>query len=221
MSEYGIPRARPALAPELLEDRLVAVLRARDAADYAPVVEVLVACGIRSIEVTLTTPRALEELPRLRQRMGDGASIGVGTVTSRAQAVESLAAGAEFIVTPIYVPGVIELVGSAGVAVLPGAFTPTEIHRAWSEGASAVKIFPASLVHASFVRELSGPFPDIMVMPSGGVAFDAISLWLGAGAVAVSMGGALIGDAFTGDLGALAARARQAKDAVMDWQDQA
>lgn len=221
MSEHGMPRARPALTPELLEDRLVAVLRARDAADYAPVVEVLVACGIRSIELTLTTPRALEELPRLKQRMGDGASIGVGTVTSGAQALESLAAGAEFIVTPIYVPGVIELVGSAGIPVLPGAFTPTEIHRAWAEGASAVKIFPASLVQPAFVRELAGPFPDITVLPSGGVVVDAIPVWLAAGAVAVSMGGALIGDAFSGELAALAARARRARDAVRAWEDRA
>jgi 2-dehydro-3-deoxyphosphogluconate aldolase / (4S)-4-hydroxy-2-oxoglutarate aldolase len=167
MNDYEMSRSRPALAPELLEDRLVAVLRARDAAEYAPVVEVLVACGIRSIEVTLTTPRALEELPRLKQRWGAEASLGVGTITSETQAIESLAAGAEFIVTPISVPGVVELAGRAGVAVLPGAFTPTEIHRAWSEGASAVKIFPASLVQPSFVRELSGPFPDITVMPSG------------------------------------------------------
>lgn len=219
-------RPRPVLARELLEDRLVAVLRARDAADYAPVVEVLVACGIRSIEVTLTTPRALDELPRLKERMGDGASIGVGTVTTQAQAVASLAAGAEFVVTPIYVPGVIELVGNAGVPILPGAFTPTEIHQAWSEGASAVKIFPASLVKPSFVRELAGPFPDIAVMPSGGVAVDAIRLWLSAGAVAVSMGGSLIGDALSehalsGELGDLAKRAVQARDAVRAWEDRA
>jgi 2-dehydro-3-deoxyphosphogluconate aldolase / (4S)-4-hydroxy-2-oxoglutarate aldolase len=213
--------ARPALPPQLLHDRLVAVLRATDAAEYAPVVDVLVACGIRSIEVTLTTPRALEELPRLKELVGGGASIGVGTVTSKTQAVESLAAGAEFIVTPIHVPGVIELVARAGVAMLPGAFTPTEIHRAWSEGASAVKIFPASLVQPSFARELSGPFPDIAIMPSGGVGLDAITLWLAAGAVAVSMGGSLIGDAFSGDLDALASRARRAKDAVRGWEDRA
>lgn len=214
-----MPHARPALSHELLEDRLVAVLRAPDAADYAPVVEVLLECGIRSIELTLTTPRALDELPRLKERFGNGVSIGVGTVTSTALASKCLAAGAEFIVTPIYVPGLIKLVGIAGVSVLPGAFTPTEIHRAWHEGASAVKIFPASVVQPSFVRELAGPFPDITVMPSGGVAFEAIPLWLSAGAIAVSMGGALIGDAFSGRLDALAVRARQARNAVKAWED--
>ena len=210
--------ARHPLPAALLEGRLIAVLRAGHARDCWPVVDVLVANGIRMIELTLTTPGALDALPEIRRHTGSDAIIGVGTITTRSEASASLEAGADFLVTPIHVPGVAEVALGGGVPVFPGAFTPTEIHRTWSEGATAVKVFPASAVGPSIVRELAGPFPDIPLMPSGGVGLDAIPLWLGAGAVAVSLGGSLIGDAFSGDIDALAVRARRATDAVREWQ---
>lgn len=204
----------------LEEDRLVAVVRARDNASVSAAVEVLTTSGIRTIELTLTTPHAVESLGLLREEFASGAVFGMGTITSLDQARECLDAGAEFLVTPIYVDGVVELASRAGVPVFPGALTPTEIHRLWREGAAAVKVFPASLGGPRYLRELHGPFPEISFMPSGGVVIADIEQWLGAGAVAVSLGGALLGDALGGgDLGELRTRAETARDHVLRWAD--
>jgi 2-dehydro-3-deoxyphosphogluconate aldolase/(4S)-4-hydroxy-2-oxoglutarate aldolase len=142
----------------------------------------------------------------------------MGTVTSEATARASLDSGAEFLVTPIVAPEVLELGVAAGVPVLCGALTPTEAHAAWSAGASAVKIFPASAVRPSFLRELRGPFPELDAMPSGGVGFDDMAPWLTAGACAVSLGGTLIGDVFTNASSDLEARVQRARDAVDEWR---
>jgi 2-dehydro-3-deoxyphosphogluconate aldolase/(4S)-4-hydroxy-2-oxoglutarate aldolase len=209
------PKSRP-LPRFSVEDHLVAVLRAPRPDACAAIVDRLVESGIRCIELTLTTPDALRELPRLRERVGDSACIGMGTVTSEANARASLDAGAEFLVTPIVAPAVLALGVAAGVPVLCGALTPTEAHAAWSAGASAVKIFPASAVRPSYLRELRGPFPDLDAMPSGGVGFDDIVPWLAAGACAVSLGGSLIGDVFAEASSDLEGRAQRARDAVTE-----
>jgi 2-dehydro-3-deoxyphosphogluconate aldolase/(4S)-4-hydroxy-2-oxoglutarate aldolase len=106
---------------------------------------------------------------------------------------------------------VIEAATAAQVAVLVGGLTPTELFTAWEAGATAVKVFPAQTVGARFGSHLRGPFPDIEFVPSGGVGLDDVGDWLGAGALAVSLGGPLVGDALSGgSLPALAGRARTA-----------
>lgn len=210
---------RPPASPRLLEDRLVAVVRARSAVRVATAVEVLIGAGIRTIELTLTTPRALETLVDLRSEFAAEADFGMGTITSLTQAQESLSVGAAFLVTPVHVEGVVELSARAGVPVFPGALTPTEIHRLWREGATAIKVFPASLVGPKYLSELRGPFPDVAIMPSGGVGISDIASWLEAGAVAVSLGGALLQDALDGDLEGLRTRAQTARDHVGRWAD--
>jgi 2-dehydro-3-deoxyphosphogluconate aldolase/(4S)-4-hydroxy-2-oxoglutarate aldolase len=95
------------------------------------------------------------------------------------------------------------------VPIVPGGFTPTELFASWSAGASAVKVFPAGRLGPGYLKDLRGPFPDIEVVPSGGVDLDSAAQWLAAGATAVSVGGPLLGDAFHGgDLDALRDRAR-------------
>ena len=200
----------------LLDGRVVAVLRARAAGDYPAVVEVLVDAGIRSIELTLTTPGTLDVLPAIVAAVGSAAEVGVGTVLSGDDAERALARGAAFLVTPTVRPAVIAAAVGAGRPVYPGALTPTEVEADWSAGASAVKVFPASVVGPAYLRALAGPFPGVLAMPSGGVAVDDAPAWLAAGAIAVSLGGELLGDAFRGgDLRALADRARRAR-AVVD-----
>ena len=199
----------------LLDGRVVAVLRARAAGDYPAVVEVLVDAGIRSIELTLTTPGTLDVLPAIVAAVGSAAEVGVGTVLSGDDAERALARGAAFLVTPTVRPAVIATAVGAGRPVYPGALTPTEVEADWSAGASAVKVFPASVVGPAYLRALAGPFPDVLAMPSGGVAVDDAPAWLAAGAIAVSLGGELLGDAFRGgDLRALADRARRARALV-------
>ncbi len=202
------------------DNPVIAVLRAGHAREYPPVIGALVAGGVRLIELTLSTEAVFDELGSLRAEFGSDASIGIGTVTTREQAQSSLDGGAEFVVTPTAEPDVIKVAVDAGVPVFPGGLTPTELYRSWSSGASAVKLFPASSVGPGYIGQLLGPFPDLKVIPSGGVGIEDAAEWIDAGAVAVSLGGPLVGDAFAGgDIAALTGRARRLTTIVRDAVD--
>lgn len=184
--------------------KLIVVLRAPDAADYDRVLDVLVEAGIRSVKLTLTTPGTLERLPELLARYGDEADIGVGTVVDGEQLDAAVGAGAHYLVTPVADPDLVAAATLAGVPIVPGGLTPTELFGAWRGGAAAVKIFPANVVGPSYLKDLRGPFPGIAAVPSGGVDLAGAAAWLTAGAAAVSVGGPLLGDALRGgDLAAL------------------
>lgn len=201
--------ARLPLPQKTAQSRLIVVARARSAEDYDPVLEVLIDAGIRSVELTLTTPGTIEHLPGLIERFGDDVDLGIGTVTDTDQLRRAVDAGARYLVTPITVPALLAAAAEAGVPLVPGGFTPTELFASWSAGASAVKVFPAGRLGAGYVKDLRGPFPDIEVVPSGGIDLESAAQWLAAGAAAVSVGGPLLGDAFQGgDLVALGERAR-------------
>ena len=132
-------------------------------------------------------------------------------ITTVGQAQRAIDAGARYLVTPVTNLDIVALAVRSGVPVFPGGLTPTELFSAWQAGATAVKIFPAQTVGPQFGAHLRGPFPELQFVPSGGVTFADIPLWLGAGAVAVSLGGPLIGDALKGgSLTELAERARVA-----------
>ncbi|WP_348788851.1 bifunctional 4-hydroxy-2-oxoglutarate aldolase/2-dehydro-3-deoxy-phosphogluconate aldolase [Leifsonia sp. NPDC080035] len=178
--------------------RIIAVLRADHAAAYRPVVRTLVECGVHEIELTLTTPDTLRHVRGLIEEFGQDASIGVGTVTDEELARRALDAGAQFLVTPGLVAGVPALASRLGVPTIMGALTPTEVVAAMEAGADAVKIFPASAVGPGYLRQLRGPFPSLVAIPSGGVEIEDADGWFAAGAAAVSMGGPLIGDALAG-----------------------
>ncbi len=209
--------ARRAVSDILTKSPIVAVLRAADARDYGRVVDVLVDNGIHSIELTLSTPGTLEYLPALLARLGSDVEIGIGTVVSREQAQRALDCGAHYLVTPIMDLDVIALAVQRGVPVFPGGLTPTELHAAWEAGATAVKIFPAETVGPKYGSHLRGPFPELEFIPSGGVELDDIQSWLGAGAVAVSLGGPLVGDSLRGgSMDALAQRAQKVVCLVAD-----
>lgn len=189
---------------------IIAVLRARHASLYEPVVQVLAENGIRSIELTLSTPGTFEHLADLAARVGTDVEIGIGTIVNVEQAQHAIDAGARYLVTPVVNLEVIALAVSLGIPVFPGGLTPTELYSAWAAGATAVKIFPAETVGPQFGGHLRGPFPDLQFVPSGGIGFEDITAWLAAGATAVSLGGPLIGDALKGgSLELLADRARR------------
>ncbi|GAB7071701.1 bifunctional 4-hydroxy-2-oxoglutarate aldolase/2-dehydro-3-deoxy-phosphogluconate aldolase [Mycobacterium hodleri] len=190
--------------------KLIVVVRASDAADYDGVLDVLVEAGIRSVELTLTTPDTLARLPELLERFGDVADVGVGTVVDRAQVDAAVRAGAHYLVTPVADPDLVTAATRAGVPIVPGGLTPTELFGAWRAGAAAVKIFPANVVGPGYLKDLRGPFPGIAAVPSGGVDLAGAAAWLKAGAAAVSVGGPLLGDALRGgDLAALRDRTSQ------------
>ncbi|MBB3157271.1 2-dehydro-3-deoxyphosphogluconate aldolase/(4S)-4-hydroxy-2-oxoglutarate aldolase [Microbacterium proteolyticum] len=188
--------------------KLVVVARASAASDYAPVLAALADAGVQSVELTLTTPGTFDAFAELRASF-DG-DLGIGTVTNLDQLERAIAVGADYVVTPITSAVLVERAVAEGMPIVPGGLTPTELFASWSAGASAVKVFPAGQVGPGYLKDLRGPFPDIAVVPSGGVDADSAAAWLAAGAVAVSVGGPLLGDAFRGgDLGALRARAER------------
>ncbi|QPE03453.1 bifunctional 4-hydroxy-2-oxoglutarate aldolase/2-dehydro-3-deoxy-phosphogluconate aldolase [Microbacterium schleiferi] len=206
MHEDRWPRPLPRL---LQETPLIAVLRAEAPAECVAAVRTLVEEGIGCVEMTLTTPGVLDALPAFIDAHGDDADIGVGSIVDPDQAMRALDAGASFVVTPVADVDVVRLCVERGVPVFPGALSPTEIHRVWSAGASAVKVFPASLVGSEYLGQLRGPMPDVEVVPSGGVGLDEAVAWITAGARAVSVGGPLLGDSLRGgNPDALRGRAR-------------
>ena len=207
--------ARLEPSAQLRESPIIAVLRARDAEEYGAVIDVLAENGVRSVELTLSTPNTFEHLPSLVARGGADVEIGLGTIVTVEQAQRAIDAGAHYLVTPIVNLEVIALAVRSGIPVFPGGLTPTELFSAWEAGATAVKIFPAQTVGPQYGSHLRGPFPELQFVPSGGVGLADIPLWLRAGATAVSLGGPLIGDALKGgSLTALAERTRAALEAA-------
>ncbi|MEU4688263.1 bifunctional 4-hydroxy-2-oxoglutarate aldolase/2-dehydro-3-deoxy-phosphogluconate aldolase [Actinoplanes sp. NPDC023714] len=188
---------------------LVAILRAPTAASFAAVADVLVAAGVTALEITLTSQGALEAIAGLCRQLPDTVRVGAGTVLTDDDAKAAVDAGASFLVSPASVPI------TAGVPFYPGTFSPTEVLTAHRAGAPLIKLFPAGGLGPGYLKDLRGPLPGVRILPTGGIGLDDIAKWLEAGAVAVGVGGPLIGDAATGgSLTALAARARHAVDAV-------
>lgn len=206
---------RIAPSTQLRDTGVMAILRARSADRFADISRTLVDAGITCLEITLTSPGALEAIRVIRQELPASVDVGAGTVTDPEQARAVVEAGAGFVVSPSVEPDVVAVAREAGIPAYPGAFTPTEVLAAWRAGASVVKLFPGSAVGPSYIRALHGPFPDIEIMPTGGVSLDNIGDWIRAGAAGVGLGGPLLGDAADGgDLGALAERAAKALAAV-------
>jgi 2-dehydro-3-deoxyphosphogluconate aldolase/(4S)-4-hydroxy-2-oxoglutarate aldolase len=188
--------------------RVVGILRYREAGDLDAVVGVLAEAGVPMIEITLDTPGALDAIARAAQA---GVTIGAGTVMSADDVRAASDAGAGFVVSPCLIEEVVEGARELGVEPIPGVLSPTELHRAAGMGAEIVKVFPIGSVGGpAFVASLRGPFPEIGLLPTGGVEIDEISAYLQAGANAVGLGGSLTGShppANDADLEALRARA--------------
>ena len=170
---------------------VIAVLRAPDMARALQTVDALVAGGITGIEITYTTPDTADMIRTALDRYGDSALIGAGTVTKPSQAREAADAGARFLVTPGTRPEVAQAVVATAVPAMFGAFTASELMTAVELGATAVKLFPAGLSGPELLRALRGPFPDVPIVPTGGVRPDNLATWLEAGALAVGAGGEL------------------------------
>lgn len=209
---------RVAITPQLRDTGVAAILRADRADHLEAVAHELAGAGITCIELTLTTPGALDALARLRGGGLDAeVALGMGTVIDAAQADAALDAGADFLVSPGVSEEVARAAGARATACYPGAFTPTEVLAAWRLGAPAVKLFPAPTGGPRHLHAIRGPLPEIPLMPTGGVTLEEVEGYVAAGAIAVGLGGPLIGDALEGgSLAGLHERARTALDAVTE-----
>jgi 2-dehydro-3-deoxyphosphogluconate aldolase/(4S)-4-hydroxy-2-oxoglutarate aldolase len=200
--------------PQLSKDRVIAVVRAPEIPDAAALCAALRAGGIRWIEFTRTTPSLASHLRRAVADDADG--IGAGTVMTGAQAAELIDAGARYLVTPGCRPEVVEVAAAAGVPVVLGALTPTEVGLALDLGADAVKIFPARAFGPGYLRDLAGPFPDVPLVASGGVDAGNAAGFLAAGARAVCAGSQVVPPAVVaaGDWPEITRRARDFTEAL-------
>ena len=176
----------------ILAAKVIAVIRMKDAARLAEVATALRKGGVSAIEITMTVPGAVDIIRELVRSKPPGTLIGAGTVLDAGTATEVIAAGADFVVSPITDRETIQTCREAGVLVAPGAFTPTEIVAAWRAGADIVKVFPATSLGPQFFRDLRGPLPFVRLMPTGGVTLENARLFLAAGACSVGIGTALV-----------------------------
>ena len=187
---------RDQIVKELREAGIVAVVRTPSANAAVEVVQALHAGGVVAAEVTFTVPDAAEALRQVKALAdaGDlpGLILGAGTVITREQAEAAVDAGARYLVSPHLARDVVDVAIERGVAALPGALTPGEVYAARAAGADVVKIFPAARMGPSYLKDLSGPYPDIPLMPTGGVNAGNVGEWLAAGAVAVGVGSELV-----------------------------
>src|SRR5213593_4212434 len=204
------PTNFPGLDP-LLQSGVIAVVRLTEAVRLGPAARALAAGGVGAVEVTLTTPGAIDAIADLAsdQKLA-GCLIGAGTVLDESAARHVIDAGARFVVSPALNPGVIRLCRDREIPCMPGAFTPTELLEAWRAGAPVMKLFPASAVGPSYVRDVLAPLPFLRLVPSGGVSLENAGEWIRAGAAAVSVGSALASAALLTDesTAELTARAR-------------
>jgi 2-dehydro-3-deoxyphosphogluconate aldolase/(4S)-4-hydroxy-2-oxoglutarate aldolase len=176
---------------EILENKIVAILRGVRPDAVPEVAAALHAGGIRCLEITLNSPDALAVIRDLAVRLGDRLLVGAGTVLDAAEARAAIDAGARFIISPALDLPTIQITKQAQAVSIPGAFTATEILTAYKNGADIIKVFPAS-VGVGYFRDLRGPLPHIPLMPTGGVNLENITDYQKAGAVAFGIGSALV-----------------------------
>jgi 2-dehydro-3-deoxyphosphogluconate aldolase/(4S)-4-hydroxy-2-oxoglutarate aldolase len=171
--------------------RLIAIVRSPSRDDGERTLAALIAAGVRVVEVSLTTPSALELIASCARDLPPGVTLGAGTVTTGAAAEQALAAGAEFLVGPTWSADVMGVAAAAGRLYVPGAFSPAEIVAAVEHGAELVKVFPASALGPRFVRDVLAPYPGLRLVPTGGIGVEQAPEYLANGAAAVGLGGAL------------------------------
>src|SRR6058998_2076517 len=183
---------RAAIAQQVEEVGVVAVIRLRDPAKVRAVVDALAEGGVRVLEVTMTVPGAVDLIRELAPSLPPGFLLGAGTVTDAATARAVIDAGATFVVGPVFRPDVIAACHERGVPAMPGCFSPTEILAAHEAGADIVKVFPATMLGPQYIKDVRAPLPQVKLMPTGGVTLDNAGDWIAAGAVAVGVGSALV-----------------------------
>lgn len=177
----------------ILNIGIVPIVRAGSAEEAIASVDAIYEGGIRAVEITMTVPGAIRALEKVADKLGDKITLGAGTVLDPETCRACFLAGAEFIVTPALRIATIEMAKRYSKPIMPGALTPTEILTAWEHGADFVKVFPCgNMGGPKYIKALKGPFPQIDMIPTGGVNLETAGEFLKAGAAAVAVGGELV-----------------------------
>lgn len=177
----------------LLDEKIVAILRHVPSSKISPTVQALVNGGIKLLEVTMNSEKSLESIYQARNIcQGDDVYIGAGTVLNLEMAKEAVDAGAQFLISPNVDISVIKYACENNIEVWPGVMTPTEIVDAWNNGAKAVKLFPASLLGAQYIKDIQAPLENIPIIATGGINLENMHSYFEAGAAAVGIGSQLI-----------------------------
>lgn len=177
---------------EIESSGVIAIVRFDRSEDLVQVARAVYAGGVRAIEFTMTTPNALDIIAQSASEFGQDVLLGAGTVLDPETARAAILAGAQFIVAPTLNPQVIETCRRYSKAVIPGAFTPTEILSAWECGADFVKVFPADFGGPEYLKAILAPLPQVKLIPVGGVSLENTAAFIKAGASAVAVGGNLV-----------------------------
>ena len=190
MAAQGL--SRESTVQTIQELGVVAVIRMKDAGKLRAVIDAIAEGGVRAIEVTMSVPGAVGLIAKLAPTLPSSILFGAGTVIDAATARAVIDAGARFVVSPVFRREVIDACHERDIAVAPGCFTPTEILDAHEYGADVIKVFPATALGPSYLKDVRAPLPQVRLMPTGGVTLDNAGDWIRAGAVAVGVGSALL-----------------------------
>jgi 2-dehydro-3-deoxyphosphogluconate aldolase/(4S)-4-hydroxy-2-oxoglutarate aldolase len=202
---------RAAIVHAIEQQGIVAVIRMQEPNRLRAVIDALAEGGVRALEVTMTVPRAIEMIAEIAPSLPAEIIFGAGTVVDSDTAARAIAAGARFVVSPVFRRPVIAACHRLDVPAMPGCLTPTEILDAWEAGADVVKVFPATRLGPGYIKDVRAPLPHVKLMPTGGVTLENAGEWIAAGAVAVGVGSALVDTAAIarGDFATLTANARR------------
>lgn len=176
----------------LLGPGVVAIIRADNSEQLIQASRALIEGGITGIEITMTTPNALQVIADVRRVFGDKVLAGVGSILDVKTAQAAIKAGAEYVITPVLKPDVIAFCNHVGVPIFSGSYTPTEAQTAFELGADFIKIFPADGLGPKYIQAIRGPLPHLKIVPTGGVDVNTAGDFIKAGCVAVAAGSTLV-----------------------------
>jgi 2-dehydro-3-deoxyphosphogluconate aldolase/(4S)-4-hydroxy-2-oxoglutarate aldolase len=176
----------------LINPGIIAVVRAKSAEQILPLSEALLAGGVIAVEVTMTTPNAIEAIREASEALGERALVGVGTVLDAMTCQLAIEAGAQFVVSPITRTDLVRAAHAADKPIMLGAYTPTEAQLAYEAGSDFIKIFPADTLGPAYIKALRAPLPHLKVVPTGGVDLKTAADFFKAGCAALGVGGSLV-----------------------------
>jgi 2-dehydro-3-deoxyphosphogluconate aldolase/(4S)-4-hydroxy-2-oxoglutarate aldolase len=194
----------------MLESGVVAIMRAKSPDQLLEAAKAVLAGGVNAIEVTMTTPGALDVIRQATGSFGAGVLFGAGSVLDAETARAAILAGAQFVVCPTFNPKTVEMCNRYSIPVMPGAYTPSEILNAWEAGATLVKVFPASVGGPAYIKAVKAPLPQVRLAAVGGVEVSNTADFIRAGCDVVGVGGELVNQKLLDaqDFAAITERAR-------------